>query len=128
MSVWQQHERARPVTVESGRSRDDADHHHWPIDRVLKVFGWDGSGKRRGQWTDIHCPFHHDKHRGNAGFRAGWNSFRCQACDAAGNSVTLVMQQLRCDQAEAVEWLQRNVDQGAAATTGRRRPRSWGEW
>jgi len=126
VSIWRESETTtRPVTVAAG-NRGDADHSRWPIDRVLRAFGWDGHGKRRGQWTDIRCPFHDDRNIGNAGFRRGWNSFRCQACDAKGNSVTLVMQQLRCPQNEAVEWLERKVEQGAPTPTPRRR--QWGEW
>ena len=122
MSIWQQQ-------VPHSKGTEDTDHHRWPIDKVLTLFGWDGHEKKRGQWTDVRCPFHDDRRIGNAGFRRSWNSFRCQACDARGNSVTLVMQQLRCSQSEAVEWLQTKV--GGQQVTGaalKQRRQQWRDW
>ena len=85
-------------------------HEQWPIASVLTRFGWSGEGRRHGRWIEIRCPFHADRNA-SAGYNVALNIFRCQACDAKGNSVTLVMQQMGFDAARAVEWL------GAPATT-----------
>lgn len=58
---------------------------------------------------DIRCPFHEDRKIGNAGFNEALNIFKCQACGASGNSVTLVMQQQQLTASEAVEWLNSEV-------------------
>lgn len=89
----------------------DNDHGHWPIVAVLEALGWDGElARRRGRrgWTYIEsCPFHAGD--GGAAYSEELNSFRCYACDAKGNSVTLVMQQHSVSAAEAVTWLTENV-------------------
>lgn len=96
----------------------ERDHTNWPIDAVLRRLGWDGHQKQRGRWRDIRCPFHHDRNIGNAGFNPQLNSFRCQACGAAGNSVTLVMRQLHMDEKAAVEWLDSGVGRHAVTSSG----------
>lgn len=92
----------------SGQNRD---HSRWPIDRVLRHFGWQGE-TRGPRWTEIKCPFHGDRHR-SAGFNKTRNIFRCHACSATGNSVTLVMQQLSVSERDAVDWLQSNIPSAA---------------
>ncbi len=92
------------------RTTADTDHDNWPIDDVLAHYGWDGTirGPSR-QWSRVRCPFHYDQNA-SAGVSYELNSFRCMGCDAAGNSVTLVMQQEGLEAREAVEWLDRQID------------------
>lgn len=94
----------------------DRDHTNWPIEEVLARYGWDGQSKRGSRgWINVRCPFHHDSKIGNAGYHTGMNSFNCQACGVAGNSVTLVMAVQRLGEEEAVEWLTSQI----AAGTGK---------
>lgn len=80
-------------------------HLNWPIDEVLSRLGWDGKERRHGAWTDVLCPFHPDRKIGNAAYNPVLNTFKCQACGMAGNSVTLVMKVTGRNEADAVEWL-----------------------
>lgn len=105
--------------LERGESVNDdtRSHFNWSIAYVLSRFGWDGHGKQRGKWTDIRCPFHDDRHIGNAGFNEVLNTFKCQACGVAGNSVTLVMKALGRSERDAVEWLGQPNDPLPAASS-----------
>ena len=99
----------------------DTDHHSWPIEDVLLAFGWDGDTKRpqSNGWVPLRtCPFHGGG--GGAAYDEATNAFKCWGCDAAGNSVTLVMQQESLDQEAAVEWLRNHV--GETVSVQKREP------
>jgi hypothetical protein len=90
------------------RVESDGDHENYPIGEVLAHYGWDGQERGWTVWRKVHCPFHIDRTASGA-INHDLNAYRCFSCDAAGNSVTLVMKVERLEANEAVEFLQRTV-------------------
>ena len=97
-------------------------HEEWRIEDVLVRFGMSDHGRSNGGWIAVRCPFHPDRHR-SAGYSRAHNGFRCMACGAAGNPITLVMQQRGCSMVEAVRWL----DEGTTVQP-RQATRDEGDW
>lgn len=83
-------------------------HTLWSIEDVLRHFGWDGHGRAGGRGVAIRCPIHGERHPSGVVY-SHLNAYRCYACDARGNSVTLVMQQLGLDASGACDWLSANI-------------------
>lgn len=84
---------------------DLPDHTDWEIVDVLRRLGYVGPvPKGGGGWRPVRCPFHPDR-SASASVSTAVNGFRCHSCDAAGNPVTLVMQQLGLSAREACDWL-----------------------
>lgn len=53
-------------------------------------------------WKQVKCPFHDDSNA-SASYVAGMRqAFKCHACPAVGNAVTLLMQQLGLSAVEAI--------------------------
>lgn len=99
------------------RGGEDRDHTNWNIVEVLRHLGYDGPGATSGGWTEVRCPFHRDRNK-SAGVHLGKNAFKCHACEAKGNSVTLTMQQLSVSEQDAVEWLEAQVDGTGYSSSG----------
>lgn len=98
-------------------------HTDWDIVEVLRRFGLEGEVRGGSGWVEIRCPFHDDRNK-SAGVHAGRNIFRCHACDAKGNPVTLVKQQRGGSWAEAIEWL----DAGLGSSRAMPKMKPTGEW
>lgn len=109
------------MTIFAESDAGGRDHEEWDIEQVLLRYGLTGSQRRTGGWVAVHCPFHPDRNR-SAGYSTAHNGFRCMACGAKGNPISLVMQQNSCSMAEAVRWLDEG---GSSAPQPRQRDGDW---
>ena len=75
------------------------------IATVIEHYGGDLSHLRTG-WQKIRCPFHDDAHASGS-VNLARNAFKCHACDAQGDVVSLVMQQEGLSKHDAVEFIKR---------------------
>lgn len=75
----------------------------FPIIPILIHFGADEHRLVETEgWKQIRCPFH-DERNASASYVAGMRqAFKCHACPAVGNAVTLLVQQLGLSTVEAI--------------------------
>lgn len=75
----------------------------FPIIPVLIQFGADEHRLVETEgWKPIRCPFHDDRNS-SASYVAGERqAFKCHACTAVGNAVTLIAQQMGLDTVDAI--------------------------
>lgn len=87
-----------------------------PITKVLAHYGADDLPETLG-WRSMRCCFHEDRHASARYCSNGdVEAFKCQACPAQGDAISLVKQQEGIDYKEALAFIEQitGEDMGAA--------------
>lgn len=88
-----------------------------PIIKVLTHYGADNLPETTG-WRSIKCPFHLDRHASARYCSNGdVEAFKCQACPAQGDAISLVKQQEGIEYKEALAFLEQITGEDMGATT-----------
>lgn len=75
------------------------------INTIDNLQGIIRESRPKGEWLDVLCPFHNDKHLGNAFININTSVFKCFSCGKSSNLVGMVKHHMELNYTEAVEFI-----------------------